>query len=88
MSNPLTFVYQPISHSPNRMVYLATDPQGYLYTVGVDIPGTNGFVAVYDSTNLEPVYGKAWFDCRIHADELKRHLQGIADLLADPALAS
>lgn len=75
----LTFQYRPVGAVPHRMVYLARDAADRLYTIGLDLAGTNGFVAVYDPATLDNLYAQTFFDCRVHADELKRHLQDIAD---------
>jgi hypothetical protein len=69
--------------NPKRMVYTAQDRLGYLYTIGLDITGDRGFAAVYDPITLGTVYARTCFDYRIHVDELKRHLQHIADLVED-----
>lgn len=80
MSNPLHFVYRPVPEvNPNRMVYTASDRFNYLYTLGLDITGRNGFVAVYDPETLSTLYSRTYFDTRVHADTLKRHLQDVAD---------
>jgi hypothetical protein len=80
VSNPLTFIYRPVPEvNPNRMVYTATDRNDYLYTLGLDVTGWNGFVAVYDPVTLSTLYARTYFDARTHADILKRHLQEVAD---------
>lgn len=68
---------------PGRVVHIATDRFGHLYTIGINLDGTDGFAAVYDPATLETRYAETCFGCRTHADELKRHLQGFADLAED-----
>lgn len=81
MSN-LSFVYHKVADLvPHRVIYTARDEAGRLYTVGLDISGHNGFAAVYDPASLETLYARTYFDCRMHADELKRALQAVADSL-------
>jgi hypothetical protein len=67
--------------NPKRMVYTATDRFGYIYTIGLDFTGARGFAAVYDPVTLVTVHSRTCFDHRIHVDELKRHLQKVADLI-------
>lgn len=62
-----------------RVIYTARDADNRLYTVGLDVRGTNGYVAVYDAATLENLYARTYFNDRVHSDELKRHLQTIAD---------
>lgn len=71
-----------------RVVYTAKDRFGHLYTIGLDVRGTNGFVAVYDQASLETLYSQTFFGHRVHADELKRTLQRVADRLDNTVLAS
>lgn len=77
----LIFQYRRVGLVPHRMVYIARDDANRLYTIGLDIAGTNGFAAVYDPATLENLYAKTYFDCRMHADTLKKHLQDIANQL-------
>lgn len=62
-----------------RMVYTAHDDGNRLYTIGINTNGTDGFAAVYDPATLENLYAHTCFDHRVHADELKRTLQAVAD---------
>lgn len=86
MTEPLLFTFRPVGASlpgkPPRITYTATDGRGYLYTIGMDVGGTNAFAAVYDPATLETLHGDTFFGCRVHADELKRQLQSVADRLA------
>jgi hypothetical protein len=72
---------RPLGQTPSRSIYTARDGEGRLYTIGLDIGGTNGFAAVYDPETLETLHANTCFGYRIHADELKRHLQDVAKSL-------
>ena len=65
--------------NPRRVVHTATDRFGHLYTIGLDIDGRNGFAAVYNQDTLETLHSKTCFGYRIHANDLKQHLQNVAD---------
>ena len=73
----------PITNG-GRVIYTAQDVDHRLYTIGVDVRGTNGYVAVYNMATLENLYAQSYFSIKVHADELKRHLQGVADGYTTP----
>lgn len=76
----LHFTGRLVRLSPvDRMTYLARDDDDRLYTIGINTDGTNGFAAVYDPATLETLYSHTCFGYRVHADELKRHLQDVAN---------
>lgn len=79
LNGVLNFVMQSPVANGGRVIYTARDAADRLYTAGVDVRGTNGYVAVYDATTLENLYARSYFDVRVHSDELKRHLQTVAD---------
>lgn len=78
----LHFVVREVRNgSPGRVIHTASDRFGHLYTIGINTDGSNGFAAVYDQDSLETLYSRTCFDHRIHADELKAHLQEFATLI-------
>lgn len=75
----LHFVLQPLAQTSPRLIYTARDDAGRLYTVGLGVNGFNGYAAVFDPDTLQPLYSQTFLGYRLHTDELKRHLQAVAD---------
>ena len=70
---------QPVAQTAPRLIYTARDDADRLYTLGLGVNGFNGYAAVFDPDTLEPLHSQTFLGYRLHADELKRHLQKVAD---------
>lgn len=62
-----------------RLIYTARDDANRLYTLGLGIDGFTGYAAVFDPDTLKPLHTQTFLGYRLHTDELKRHLQRVAD---------
>lgn len=82
LSNILHFTLQPLAQTSPRLIYTARDDANRLYTLGLGVNGFNGYAAVFDPETLRPLYSQTFLGYRLHADELKKHLQKVADEMA------
>ena len=73
---------QPLAQTSPRLIYTARDDANRLYTLGLGVNGANGYAAVFDPDTLEPLHSQTFLGYRLHTDELKQHLQKIADRFA------
>lgn len=75
---------QPLAQTNPRLIYTARDADRRLYTLGLGVNGFNGYAAVFDPDTLEPLHTQTFLGYRLHTDELKKHLQKVADEYATP----